>query len=452
MQSDLITSDLIGTTYTNDELISYLYLENMYLKRGVDKPIAPSTISAPSQHEVQMLDQYHVARAYLRKTAPSTGRHLILANEYPNYGAEYGNGFIHRRVELYKQYGADVDVMAFGKRLTRMTYNYKGVDVLSGYVHELLALLSSRRYESISVHFLNHDMWNVISPYLDTSKLYVFLHGYEVNRWIRRIFEYKTFKELDSNISRSMQLQRFWHHVVKHKQSPAKYVFVSKWWQQAVSEDMELTFPHARTEIIHNFIDTELFKYIPKEPAQRFKILWVRSSDARKYGNDLAIDCLNRIRATQYWDMVQVKIIGDGKYFHEFDEAFGQEANVSIEQRFASQEEIASLHRDYGLFLVPTRLDSQGVSRDEAMSSGLVPVTNAVTAIPEFADETCAVLAPAEDSTYMADEILRIFNSPELFLSMSENAAKRARSQCDESNTVRREAEMLGMLEKGTRH
>lgn len=452
MQSDLITSDLIGTTYTNDELITYLYLENMYLKKGAEKPLAPSTISAPSPHEVQTLDQYHVARAYLRKTAPSTGRHLVLANEYPNYGAEYGNGFVHRRVEFYKQYGADVDVMAFGKRLARTTYNYKGVDVLSGYVHELLGLLSSRQYESISIHFLNHDMWNVLSPYLKTSNLYVFLHGYEVNRWIRRIFEYKTFKDLDSNISRSMQLQRFWRHVINHKQSPAKFVFVSKWWQQAVSEDMELTFPGAKTEVIHNFIDTQLFKFNPKDPAQRFKILWVRSSDARKYGNDLAIDCLNRIRATKYWDQVQVKIIGDGKFFHEFDEAFSQESNVSIEQRFASQEEIASLHRDYGLFLVPTRLDSQGVSRDEAMSSGLVPVTNAVTAIPEFTDETCAVLAPAEDSKFMAEEILRIFENPEQFLSMSKCAAERARAQCDEMNTVRREAEMLGMFDKGTKH
>lgn len=452
MQSDLITSKLIGTTYTSDELITYLYLENMYLKRGTEKPLGPSPIVAPSQHEVETDDKFHVARAYLRKTPATTGNHLVIANEYPNYGAEYGNGFVHRRVELYKKYGAQVDVMAFGKRLPRTIYNYKGTDVLSGYVHELLGLLASRKYESISVHFLNHEMWNVLSPYLKTNKLYVFLHGYEVNRWIRRIFEYKSFKDLDNNITRSMQLQKFWHHVIDHKQSPEKYVFVSKWWQQAVSEDMELTFPRSKTEIIHNFIDTELFKYIPKDPEQRFKILWVRSSDARKYGNDLAIDCLSRLRTTNYWDKVQVKIIGDGKFFHEFEEAFGKEKNVSIERRFASQEEISILHREYGLFLVPTRLDSQGVSRDEAMSSGLIPITNAVTAIPEFADETCAVLAPAEDAKSMAEEIMRIFASPKIFQAMSKSAAERTRAQCDETNTVRREAIMMGMIGEGINH
>jgi glycosyltransferase involved in cell wall biosynthesis len=449
VQSDLITSDLIGSTYTNDELITYLYLENMYLKRGTEKPLDPSQIAAPGKDEVETDDKFHIARAYLRRKPETQGRHLVLANEYPNYGAEYGNGFVHRRVELYKKYGAQVDVMAFGKRLPRTVYNYKGVDVLSGYVHELLGLLTSRRYESISVHFLNHEMWNVLSPYLKTSKLYVFLHGYEVNRWIRRIFEYKSFNDLDNNIGRSMQLQRFWHHVVNHKQGPEKYVFVSRWWQQAVAEDMELTFPRVKTEIIHNFIDTDLFRYIPKGPEQRFKILWVRSADARKYGNDLAIDCLSRLRSTNYWDKVEVKIIGDGKFFHEFEEAFVNDENVSIERRFASQEEISVLHRDYGLFLVPTRLDSQGVSRDEAMSSGLIPITNAVTAIPEFADDTCAVLAPPEDAMSMAEEILRIFESPGIFSAMSKRAAERVRAQCDETNTVRREAIMLGMIDEG---
>lgn len=35
-------------------------------------------------------------------------------------------------------------------------------------------------------------------------------------------------------------------------------------------------------------------------------------------------------------------------------------------------------------FWFPTRMDTQGVSRDEAMCSGLVPITNKVAAVPEF--------------------------------------------------------------------
>lgn len=57
---------------------------------------------------------------------------------------------------------------------------------------------------------------------------------------------------------------------------------------------------------------------------------------------------------------MQVTVIGDGKHFGLFEEAFADDANVTVERRFAVQEEIAALHREHGVFLVPTRLDSQG--------------------------------------------------------------------------------------------
>src|SRR5690606_14305978 len=40
----------------------------------------------------------------------------------------------------------------------------------------------------------------------------------------------------------------------------------------------------------------------------------------------------------------------------------------------------------FGVFLVPTRMDAQGVSMCEAMASGLLIVSSNNTAIPEFVD------------------------------------------------------------------
>jgi len=78
---------------------------------------------------------------------------------------------------------------------------------------------------------------------------------------------------------------------------------------------------------------------------------------------------------------------------------------------------------------VPTRLDTQGVSRDEAMSSGLVPITNRVFAIPEFVDESCAGLTDAEDAAGLAREIAAMVDDPTLFLARSAAAAARVRAQ-----------------------
>ncbi|MDJ0316226.1 glycosyltransferase family 4 protein [Arthrobacter antibioticus] len=446
MPTHLINKNLIGATYTESELITYLFLENIHLKKALSSEIEPSKIERPNSHDTNVDSKFHIGRAYVDYNSIAGKKHLIIANEYPNYGAEYGNGFVHRRVEYYKQYGAQVDVVAFGKRLPQKIYEYKDVKVLSGYVNELLYLLSTQEYESVSVHFLNHEMWNVLNPFLKDLNLFVYLHGYEVNRWVRRIFEYNTTEELTGNIERTLQLQRFWKHVVGHQYGPRKFIFVSKWWQDAVTEDMELTFPKKRTEIVHNFIDTKLFSFVPKDINQRYNLLWVRSADARKYGNDLAIGCLRILQRSKYWHILKITIIGNGKYFHEFQDAFVNQSNVSIQQKFVSQEEIAALHKTNGIFLVPSRLDSQGVSRDEAMSSGLIAVTNSVTAIPEFIDSNTGVVAPPEDAQFMADEIIRIFENPALFDQLSKAAALRARSQCGEQQTVKREAEIMGIL------
>jgi hypothetical protein len=46
------------------------------------------------------------------------------------------------------------------------------------------------------------------------------------------------------------------------------------------------------------------------------------------------------------------------------------------------------------------------------MSSGLVPVTNAVAAIPEFVDETCGMLAMEDDSVNLAKGIEQLYMKP----------------------------------------
>ena len=78
------------------------------------------------------------------------------------------------------------------------------------------------------------------------------------------------------------------------------------------------------------------------------------------------------------------------------------------------------------------------------MSSGLVPVTTAVAAIPEFVDEQCGVLVPGEDYKAMAQGIERLYNEPEHFLQLSQNAADRVRRQTSKEFTIDKEIELIG--------
>jgi glycosyltransferase involved in cell wall biosynthesis len=117
--------------------------------------------------------------------------------------------------------------------------------------------------------------------------------------------------------------------------------------------------------------------------------------------------------------------------------------NVTLMRKFLSHTEISELHKEYGVFLTPTRMDSQGVSRDEAMSSGLVPVTTEVTAIPEFVDSNSGILVSGEDWKGIAKGVEELYKNPDLFCDLSQAAAKRVRSQSGSKIIIQKEIDLI---------
>lgn len=167
---------------------------------------------------------------------------------------------------------------------------------------------------------------------------------------------------------------------------------------------------------------------------------------SRKYANDLSVRAIVALATKPYFKDLEFRIIGDGKLFDEVLEPLRQFSNVYIEQRFLSHMEIAALHREYGIFLSPTRMDAQGVSRDEAMSSGLIPITNAVTAIPEFVDDSCGILVAGEDADAMAAGIVTLYENSEKFQAMSKAAAERVRRQTAKHKLINSELQLLASI------
>jgi glycosyltransferase involved in cell wall biosynthesis len=144
-----------------------------------------------------------------------------------------------------------------------------------------------------------------------------------------------------------------------------------------------------------------------------------------------------------YFRDIEFRLIGSGSLFDETVAPIQRFPNVTLEKRFLTRVEIARLHQQYGIFLCPTRMDSQGVSRDEAMASGLVPVTNSVAAVPEFVDAECGMLTPAEDASGLASAIAELYENPERFLKLSEAAAKRVARQSGFDRIIAQEIELL---------
>ena len=460
-----MSPELIGETYAPEDVLGMIALEHHAMELRLEETIDRLNFVREQLSELQQKDNpvaepdrsetdsdeptpSSLAEEYLAGQPEAPVRHLVIANDYPRVGREYGNGFVHRRVKHYQSQGVAVDVVLAGYSVEQDLYEYDGVRVLSGKGAEITEVLQRQRYRSVSAHFMNELMWNGLQPMIDEIELHVFLHGYECSRWVRRLGNYARGIDLERAVDRTIGLRRFWRMVVEHESAPASYIFVSDWWRRAVADDMGVLFPEPKTHVVHNFIDTDLFRYVPKDDAQRFRLLWVRSAAQRNYGNDLAIETLLKLSEQPEWSKCEATIIGDGQFFPEFEEKLGHLPNVRIEQRFASQDEIADLHKKHGIFLVPSRLDTQGVSRDEAMASGLVVTTNLVAAIPEFVDENTGIVAKAEDSASLAEGIMNLWRNPDEFQRLSRAASARTKAQCGRAATIEREMRILGLIDE----
>jgi glycosyltransferase involved in cell wall biosynthesis len=146
------------------------------------------------------------------------------------------------------------------------------------------------------------------------------------------------------------------------------------------------------------------------------------------------------------FEKLQFTIAGDGLLFDETVEPIRHFENVRLIKRFLLQAEIAQLHAEHGIFLCPSRMDTHGVSRDEAMASGLVPVTSRVAAIPEFVDVSCGFMAEPEDANGLADAIERLVLDPERFMAMSKAASERVHRSTAAKHIIGHELAILGSV------
>ncbi len=368
---------------------------------------------------------------------------LILTNYYPSYENIYRNGFVYSRAQDYAKNNISSNIYCLNSDDNLKYYEFKNTDVITGNKVALRKMLDNSSFNKILVHFLDADMWDILKDYVDKIDIIVWIHGSEVQPWHRRDFNYKTEDERDNAKAVSYTRTKFWQNLFSHLPERLHFVFVSKYFSEEVMEDVGINIPVNKYSIIHNPINTDIFNFIEKDINQRKSILSIRPFASAKYANDLSVKTILELSKKPWFDELNFKIIGDGLMFDEILEPLIGFDNVSIERRFLPQSEIATLHKDYGVFLTPTRMDSQGVSRDEAMSSGLVPVTNAVTAIPEFVDSSCGILAEGEDWEGMAEGIERIYKNPELFAKLSGNAAKRVRTQTSSEHTTMKEIDLI---------
>jgi glycosyltransferase involved in cell wall biosynthesis len=399
------------------------------------------TVRGPGRTTVHALA---VAPWCLEPAAALDHRDVLVVSEYPTYDDRYRLGFVHARVRRYLAAGLRLEVFRVRRGVPTARSEYEGAEVVTGAPAVLRRLLESGRYQVVLAHFLTPTSWSVLRDYQDRLRTIIWIHGAEVQSWHRRAFNHTTAEERAAAQRESDIRTAFWQDVLDEPTGRTRhYVFVSEHLAREAAEDLGRTIDPRRSSVIHNPIDTEIFRYEPKAPEQRHRILSVRPYASRVYANDLAVAAVLELSDRPWFDELEFRFVGDGPLFEETLAPLRGLANVRIDRGFLSQPEVAALYREYGVVLIPTRSDTHGVSRDEAMASGMVPVTSAVAAVPEFVGPDEGFLAPYDDQRGLADAIATLHEEPETFLRMSAAAAQRVRRQAAADLVIPRELALI---------
>ncbi|MGX1191903.1 glycosyltransferase family 4 protein [Metabacillus sp. SLBN-84] len=377
--------------------------------------------------------------------------YLIVTNVYPEKNTYYQNMFVHKRVLGYRENGINCAIYRLNTSPASIAhYVYEGVPVYIGGEDALTNLLNAKPYKKVMFHFINERMYRAVrkSKARYTPKL-VWVHGFETTKWYRRWFNfYQSTKEIRSSLEYAKRNQAqldFMADLYTTEDDDIKFIFVSKWYKENVAEKDTNTIIK-NYSIIHNSIDDELFDYVEKTEEQRKRILTIRPFASRTYANDQTVKAILALKDKPFFEDLTFDIFGQGPLWNETVEPLKGIPNVHLHNYFLSQKEIAEQHKSHGVFLSPSRMDSQGVSLGEAMSSGLVPVTSAVYAIPEFIDDSCGFLAKGEDYMGLAEAIEYLYYNPKAFLQKSEEAAHIVRFQCGKHKMI--QAELKEIKEK----
>lgn len=371
---------------------------------------------------------------------------VVVCSAYPGHGQPYGGEFIRTRVEGYAKAGLRCSVIVVSPRVAEPSVEVCSLSSVTVFrlpapsQNDVLDILATSRV-SVFIHSPSADLQSSAASVIDKKRLYFWYHGFDTRDYRRLYFNYNT-EEMASLRLRldDVNQKRLSQARLSFEEPLIKKVFVSNYLRSVAEADTGA--PALNSHVIPNIIDGDRFRFLEKSEAQSRDFLLIRSFDRRNYANDIAIDAIRILSNRDCFHDMRFTIRGFGLLFGQLTESIRHFPNVDVQEGHCSPDEMAELHEAHGVFLCPSRFDTQGVTMGEAMSSGLVCITNRVSGIPEFIDDRCGILVPPDNPRAYADAISWLSKNPSAMPMLSRNAGRRVREQCGFQQTIAREIEL----------
>lgn len=356
---------------------------------------------------------------------------LVIDNDYPSDENLYGDVFAHVRIKEYLKQNYEIIVLAQYENTNnnkRETYIYQGVTVqkVIGF-EDINSIIVEFNPNLIIIHFASKQLISNVILQNSNKKFVIWVHGYEAlsffrYHWSFNLFNpralYSYFKMGIRDLNKLLEFRKLIQE--SNKTRNIHFVFISKWMKEVTSLDtLSLIKEYS---IIPNPINSHFFSPKQKSIEDLRKILIIRPFTSKKYAYDLLTESIIELDRIGILNEFEFTVFGGGLNDSELFNKYQGSSNFNFNSHFINHSEIKKQHDQNGVFFCLSRMDAQGVSMCEAMSSGLLIISSANTAIPEFINSTTGVLTN-NSITNIVNVFQDILNSPDKFVQIAKNGA-----------------------------
>lgn len=367
------------------------------------------------------------------------GSIVVICPSYPTAQNPYAGNFIHQRVLAYQSAGQSVKVLVpTASTVATGTDKSLGVEVTRLAEADLAAAVRDSPVRAIALHSPPLSVLSRLDGLVPPEMMSVFLHGYETRDYARLLYNFpKGHMKANAKVLEPIHFSRMVAARKLFQDPRVNVIFVSEFLRTIAETDVGIKATNAH--IIPNYINGDKFKYREKTQDDRFSVLAIRPFVRANYGGDLIIKTLQGLSRHKEFANISFTLRGYGDDFDKAIVPLKDFRNIDVAKGILTQNEIVMLHQKNGVFLCPSRHDTQGVSLCEAMSSGLVPVTNAIGGIPEFVSADTGLLARDHNPQTYANLINALIDDPARFQRLSQSTATSMQTFCGRAATIDRE-------------